>query len=161
MDERDKALTPQEQLIQSLIIDGKSYKQIAAQLGITVDTARRHGSRIKRKSELASTNALACIDLPATQIRQLLLALPASPPLTNTELIVLGLVCHGHSAKQIARIRAGNARTVEKHRHNAMAKLGIRSARQLASRVRRQYAISGTRDEEVATYIAVNAAAAE
>ncbi|MBM3116211.1 LuxR family transcriptional regulator [Jeongeupia naejangsanensis] len=142
--DRNQALTPREQCIQSLIIDGKSYKQIAALLGISVDTVRRHGSRIKQKNELASTRSLACIDLPGALIQQLLLALPSSTPLTPTERLVLGLACHGHSAKQIARLRNSSARTVEKHRQNAMAKLGVRSTRQLASLVRRQYAIGGT-----------------
>jgi DNA-binding CsgD family transcriptional regulator len=43
------ALTPRQEEILELVTRGISNKAIAAQLGISVDTVRRHGARIKQK----------------------------------------------------------------------------------------------------------------
>lgn len=126
-----------------LIVTGLGYKQIAYLLGISVDTVRRHGSRIKQKSRLNSTVSLACFDIPSGLIRPLLQTLAASSPLVDSELAVLENACLGLSAKEIARLRGTSPRTIEKQRETAMAKLYVRSVLDLASLVRRQYETNG------------------
>ena len=50
----EKALPPRQQQIVQAIVDGKSYKQIAADLFISIDTVRTHIKRIYRALEVNS-----------------------------------------------------------------------------------------------------------
>ena len=50
----EKTLPPRQQQIVQAIVDGKSYKQIAAELYISIDTVRTHIKRIYRALEVNS-----------------------------------------------------------------------------------------------------------
>lgn len=80
---------------------------------------------------------LACVSLEEADIRHVIAHLPAGTRLTAGEIQVLAQVCGGYSAKQIARLRGTSARTVEKQKQTAMAKLGLRSVLELAAAVGR------------------------
>lgn len=141
--EATRHLTPTERHIRLALMDGMTYKQIAAMLGVTVDTVRRHGSHIMRKERTASITALACVGIDLEQLPIILTVLPSNDPLTKSELTVLVDVCRGLSAKQIARERATSSRTVEKQKQMGMRKLHVRSAFELTELVHRQYANHG------------------
>ena len=126
-----------------MISEGIAYKQIAFDLGIRVDTVRRHASRIMHKTALERAALLPFVDVPPDLLPELLAALPASDALGTAELTVVAMTCRGLSAKEIARLRNVSPRTIEKQRANAMARLRVRSLLELGTLVRRQYAISG------------------
>lgn len=125
------------------MVRGYGYKRIADELGITIDTVRRHASRIKRKGGLLNATSVACAGFSLEVIWQILTTLPAEPPLTSAELTVLAHACRGASSKTVARLRSVSPRTVQKQRENAMAKLVVRSVVELAGLVKSQYEIHG------------------
>jgi DNA-binding CsgD family transcriptional regulator len=125
-----------------MVMQGISNKAIAAQLGISVDTVRRHGSRIKQKMTVPTTSALACQNFgPLLDFLNTLP--PADRLLTPAEIRVVTYLCHGFSSKEIARALNISPRTVDKHREHVLRKLGIYSTRQLTAWVAGQYAKSG------------------
>ena len=126
------ALTPRQQEILELVARGISNKAIAAQLGITVDTVRRHGARIKQKRSVSTTSSIACQPLWTRLDSMLALCLPDGL-LTRTETRVVAFLCRGLSSKEIARILKISSRTVDKHREHILHKLGMHSTRQLTS----------------------------
>lgn len=125
------------------MVRGYVYKRIADELGITIDTVRRHASRIKRKGGLLNATAVACAAYSFDLIGHILPTLPAEPPLTSAEVIVLSHACYGASSKAVARQRNVSPRTVQKQRETGMAKLRVRSVVELAGLVKRQYEIHG------------------
>ncbi|WP_431257993.1 LuxR C-terminal-related transcriptional regulator [Roseateles chitinivorans] len=86
---------------------------------------------------MRTTTVLACVSLEEANIRSVIAHLPAGGLLTAGEMQVLAQVCGGYSAKQIARVRGTSARTVEKQKQTAMAKLRLRSVLELAAAVGR------------------------
>jgi DNA-binding NarL/FixJ family response regulator len=63
---------------------------------------------------------------------------PTQNELTAREREVLTLVAEGHSSRQIADLLRLSHKTVETHRHNLMAKLGIHSAADLVKHAVRE-----------------------
>jgi DNA-binding CsgD family transcriptional regulator len=137
-----RALTPRQHEILEMVSRGISNKAIAAQLGIRIDTVRRHTSRIKQKEAVSNTSALACQHLLARLDIPYALTLPEGL-LTLAETRVVTFLCHGLSSKEIARALNISSRTVDKHREHVLRKLGLRSTRQLTAWVASQYAKSG------------------
>ena len=133
-------LTARELEIGSLIAAGLPYKAIARELGISIDTVRRHASRIKKKAGLGNAVSLARAGLSLDVVVRGMRVMPGGKSLSAAELAVLAHACHGLSSKHIARMRGVSPRTVEKQREHGMAKLGIRSILQLAALVRRSLA---------------------
>ncbi|WP_061152082.1 LuxR C-terminal-related transcriptional regulator [Caballeronia arvi] len=136
------ALTPRQKEILELVTQGISNKSIAAQLGISVDTVRRHGARIKQKKAAATTSSIVCQHLWPRLDHALILALPDSL-LTPAETRVVSLLCRGLSSKEIARALEISSRTVDKHREHVLHKLGMHSTRQLTSWIAAQCAKNG------------------
>lgn len=125
-----------------LIAAGLSNRNIAATLHISLDTVKRHGSRVKAKLSLRSTAAIACLSLPVHLIPgRAESSLPAT--LTTTEHIILLQLCGGASSKHIARVTGASPRTVDKHRENLLRKCKVRSTRQLVALMALEYAKSG------------------
>lgn len=136
------ALTPRQQEILGLVTRGISNKRIAAQLGISVDTVRRHGARIKQKMAVSTTSSIACQHLWPALDQALALSLP-DRLLSPAETRVVALLCRGLSSKEIARALEISSRTVDKHREHVLHKLGMHSTRQLTSWIASQCARSG------------------
>jgi DNA-binding CsgD family transcriptional regulator len=139
------ALTPRQREILELVTRGISNKAIAAQLGISVDTVRRHGARIKQKKSASATSSIACQHLWATLDNALAVSLP-DDLLTPAETRVVACLCRGLSSKEIARALEISSRTVDKHREHVLHKLGMHSTRQLTSWIAGQCAKSGIPD---------------
>lgn len=59
-EESRNRLTPREREIIQLLAEGKSSKEVAARLGISVKTAETHRANIMRKLNLHSVSALVC-----------------------------------------------------------------------------------------------------
>ncbi|MDR3428788.1 LuxR C-terminal-related transcriptional regulator [Silvimonas sp.] len=137
------SLTPQETNIWHLVAEGYAYPRIARELGISIDTVRRHASRIKKKLGLNNAVSLACSNLSVDLIRQVLKTLPTLSPLTAAELTTLAYACRGFSSKNIAQFRGVSPRTADKQRETGMAKVAAHSILELASMVRNQYVING------------------
>ena len=125
-----------------MVTRGISNKAIAAQLGISVDTVRRHGARIMQKKLASTTSSIACQHLGARLDNALALSLPERL-LTPAETRVVAFLCRGLSSKEIARALKISSRTVDKHRQHVLRKLGMHSTRQLTALVAGQYAKSG------------------
>ncbi|WP_074173519.1 response regulator transcription factor [Caballeronia calidae] len=125
-------LTPRQEEILELVTRGISNKAIAAQLGISVDTVRRHGARIKNKKAASTTASIACQQLWPILDQALVSSLPERL-LSPAEMRVVALLCRGLSSKEIARALEISSRTVDKHRQNVLNKLGMHSTRQLTS----------------------------
>jgi len=51
---RIATLTPREKQVMAMVVDGKSNKQIAAELDVSVKTVEVHRSRVMRKTEAGS-----------------------------------------------------------------------------------------------------------
>ncbi|MCA7970034.1 LuxR family transcriptional regulator [Burkholderia sp. AU18528] len=138
----DPALTPREKEVVDLLRLGFSNKAIAVHLGIGLDTARRHVSRIKRKTGVRSVIALPAGDLPDEPgwLERLDLG---GIRLSPAESRVLRLLCQGHGSKQIARVLQVSPRTVDKHREHLLDKCGCKSTRQLVAWIASQYAKCG------------------
>ncbi|WP_208116587.1 helix-turn-helix transcriptional regulator [Paraburkholderia sp. BL10I2N1] len=136
------ALTPRQEEILELVTRGISNKAIAAQLGISIDTVRRHGARIKQKRAASTTSSIACQHLWARLDNALALSLP-DHGLTPAETRVVAFLCRGLSSKEIARALKISSRTVDKHREHVLRKLGMHSTRQLTAWVAGQCAKSG------------------
>jgi DNA-binding CsgD family transcriptional regulator len=139
------ALTPRQQEILELVTRGISNKKIAAQLGISVDTVRRHGARIKQKMAVSTTSSIACQHLWPGLDNALALSLP-DRLLSPAEIRVVALLCRGLSSKEIARALEISSRTVDKHREHILHKLGMHSTRQLTSWIASQIEKSGIPD---------------
>ncbi|WP_217469080.1 response regulator transcription factor [Paraburkholderia ultramafica] len=136
------ALTPRQEEILELVTRGISNKAIAAQLGISIDTVRRHGARIKKKKAAPTTSSIACQHLWARLDNALALSL-SDHRLTPAETRVVVFLCRGLSSKEIARTLKISSRTVDKHREHVLRKLGMHSTRQLTAWVAGQNAKSG------------------
>lgn len=50
----DKALTPREQEVLDLLIEGKPYKKIGDELGVSIDTVRSHVRKVYGKLHIHS-----------------------------------------------------------------------------------------------------------
>lgn len=123
----------------SLIGAGLSNRAIAARLRISLDTAKRHASRIKQKLQLHTTAGLACQPwLPALPD---LVFLP--PSVSRAERRVLLCLCAGGTSKHIARELGLSARTVDQHRAQLLRKCGRRSTRELLAWVALAYVKGG------------------
>lgn len=59
-------LTPREQEVMDLLVDGKSVKQIAVELGVGFPTAARHRSRVLEKMKVVNDVELVRLVLVAT-----------------------------------------------------------------------------------------------
>ncbi|WP_091784291.1 response regulator transcription factor [Paraburkholderia steynii] len=138
----ESTLTPREREILDLLRQGISNKAIAARFGISVDTVRRHCSRIKRKCDAPSASAVILRRIPDPQRYSLELT-EAAALLSAAELRVMQLLCEGLTSKQIGRTLMISHRTVDKHRENLFRKLGCRSTREVTAWLARQYANSG------------------
>jgi DNA-binding NarL/FixJ family response regulator len=136
------ALTRQERAVASLIGTGLTNRAIAEQLKISIDTAKRHSSRVKQKLRLDSTTALAFLSLiPASISITDLHFLP--PGVSKTERRVLLLLCGGSTSKHIARAMPMSARTVDKHRESLLRKCEARSVRELVAWIASEYVKGG------------------
>lgn len=138
----DSSLTPREEEVLKLLRLGLSNKEIASRLGVSLDTARRHSSRVKRKTSVLSVAALPCSDLldePDWADRFNLDGVRIS----EAERRVLRLLCLGCSSKHIGRVLHISPRTVDKHREHLLRKLQLRSTRQLAAWLASRYAKCG------------------
>ncbi|WP_175995739.1 response regulator transcription factor [Burkholderia stabilis] len=140
--ESDPALTPREKEVLDLLCRGFSNKAIANHLGIGLDTARRHASRVKQKTGVRSVIALSGLDLPDGPEWLERLDLDGVR-LSPAESRVLRLLCQGHGSKQIARVLQISPRTVDKHREHLLDKCRFESTRQLVSWIAGQYAKCG------------------
>ncbi|MEK7916780.1 helix-turn-helix transcriptional regulator [Burkholderia contaminans] len=136
------ALTPRELEVLELLRLGLGAKQIATRLGIGSDTARRHSSRVKQKTHVFSTSALAAGSLVQDPgwLEQLDLH---HFGVTGIERRVLQHLSDGGTSKQIARALGISHRTVDKHRENLLRKFGMQSTRQLTAWLVSQYAMCG------------------
>ena len=99
------------------------------------------GYVIKRAVESELLNAMIAVDRGDLYVHpamtRALLAEPLAPPtaasaaaapaLTRRELEVLRLIVHGNTNRQVADLLDLSVRTVESHRANLMAKLGLQS----------------------------------
>ncbi len=99
------------------------------------------GFVIKRAVESELLNAIAAVSRGEIYVHpamtRALLVQPATPPghppapgtapLTRRELEVLRLIVHGNTNRQVAQLLDLSVRTVESHRANLMAKLGLQS----------------------------------
>ncbi|WP_235025588.1 response regulator transcription factor [Caballeronia terrestris] len=135
-------LTPRQQEILKLVTRGISNKVIADQLGISVDTVRRHGARIKHKKATSTTSSIACQHLWQDLDHALASFLPERL-LSPAEIRVVALLCRGLSSKEIARALGISSRTVDKHREHVLHKLGMHSTRQLTAWIASQCAEGG------------------
>ncbi|WP_128597125.1 LuxR family transcriptional regulator [Paraburkholderia kirstenboschensis] len=138
----DSSLTPREREVLNLLRLGMSSRDIATRLGIGLDTARRHSSRVKQKTSVLSVVALPCSDLldePDWAARVDLDGLRIS----EAERRVLRLLCLGYSSKHIGRVLQVSPRTVDKHREHLLRKLQLQSTRQLAAWLASRYAKCG------------------
>jgi DNA-binding NarL/FixJ family response regulator len=106
------------------------------------------GYIVKRAAESELLDAIRAVDrgdvyIHPTMTRALIHALKPAPqptsattePLTAREIEVLRLVARGHTNRQIAEALTLSVRTVESHRANITAKLGLRSRVDLANYV--------------------------
>lgn len=139
------ALTPRQEEILGLVTRGISNKAIAAKLGITVDTVRRHGARIKQKRAVSTTSSIACQHL-WTLLDNVFASSFPDQLLTPAETRVVAFLCRGLSSKEIARALKISSRTVDKHREHVLHKLDMHSTRQLTSWVAVQCAKIGLSD---------------
>ncbi|HDR9006421.1 helix-turn-helix transcriptional regulator [Burkholderia vietnamiensis] len=140
--ESNSALTPREKEVVDLLRRGFSNKAIAARLGVGLDTARRHVSRVKQKTGVRSVIALPGGDLPDHPgwLERLDLG---GVHLSPAESRVLRLLCHGRGSKDIARLLQISPRTVDKHREHLLDKFSCKSTRQLVAWIAGQYAKCG------------------
>lgn len=125
-----------------MLRDGIPYKTIANRLGITTDTARRHGSRVLQKTGLKSAAAVPYAHLQAS-VHPGDFVHAKLPVLTPTEARVVCHLLSGLSSKEIARLMCVSPRTIEKHKENIFIKLDVTSTRQLCSRISSFYVIHG------------------
>ncbi|WP_122828008.1 helix-turn-helix transcriptional regulator [Burkholderia pseudomallei] len=139
---RAPPLTSRELQVSDLLRAGLSNKMIAAQLGISLDTARRYSSRVKRKIDIPSSFALPCLEW-ANQLDWLEKLDLGSYGLSKSEIRVLWLLCRGMSSKIVARLLSISPRTVDKHRENIRRKFGVSSSRMLTAFIASQYAKCG------------------
>jgi DNA-binding CsgD family transcriptional regulator len=140
------ALTPRQEEILERVIRGDSNKVIAAELGISVDTVRRHGARIKKKRAALTTSSIACQHL-VTSLEEVLARFLADRLLTPAESRVVASLCRGLSSKEIARTLEISVRTVDKHREHILRKLNMHSTRELTSWIAQQCVDSGILSE--------------
>lgn len=135
-------LTRQERAVAGLIGAGLTNQAIAVRLQISIDTAKRHSSRIKQKLHLDSTAALACQSLvPASLSISDLHFLPTG--ISKTERRILLLLCGGSTSKHISRAIQTSTRTVDKHRENLLRKCALHSVRELVAWIASEYVKGG------------------
>jgi DNA-binding NarL/FixJ family response regulator len=136
----DLPLTPREKEVLDLLRQGLGNKAIASRLGISLYTARRHASRVKRKAAVPASTALPFLGV-AVDIETLRRLKVGSTELTGAEWRVLVKLCEGNSSKAIARDLQISPRTVDKHRENILRKCNLHSTRELSAWLSRQYAM--------------------
>lgn len=136
----DHPLTPKERQVLDLLRQGMANKAIAMRLGISLYTARRHASRIKRKADVQASSALPFLGV-AVEIENLRCLEMGSAELTDAEWRVLAKLCEGNSSKAIARELQVSPRTVDKHRENILRKCNLHSTRELSAWLSCQYAM--------------------
>lgn len=113
-----EALTPREHEVLEAVSAGASTAEIAAGLGLSAVTVRRHVSGAMRK--LGGTSRE---DLPSSPVR----ALRANARLTERERQVLRLAAAGWDNRAIADELFITASTVKNHMTRIMGKLGARN----------------------------------
>lgn len=128
-----------------LIGAGLNNQAIAVRLGISIDTVKRHSSRIRQKLQLQSTTALACHFLGRAPLSFSDLHF-LSTELSKTERHVALLLCAGATSKHIARAIEVSSRTVEKHRENILRKCAVHSSRELVAWIAAEYVKGGIAD---------------
>lgn len=128
-------LTARERQVLDLTGQGLTSSQIAATLGASQLTIRKHRSNIMRKAGLTSTAQLVAYARAATTP-------PVPPPplawdvLGPREAEVVRYVAAGLTSKEIARLIDISPRTVQKHRERAGEKLGVHTLQEIIIRGR-------------------------
>ncbi|MEA1648435.1 LuxR C-terminal-related transcriptional regulator [Nitrospirillum sp. BR 11164] len=125
--------TARERQVLDLTGQGLTSSQIAAALGASELTIRKHRSNIMRKAGLASTAQLIAYASAAVA--------PVAPPpplawdaLGPREAEVVRYVAAGLTSKEIARLIDISPRTVQKHRERAREKLGVHTLQEIIIR---------------------------
>lgn len=127
-------LTPRERQVLDLTGRGLNNTQIAAELGISELTIRKHRSSIMQKAGLRSTAQLIAF---AGDGQEAVDTAPLSwDLLCPREAEVVRHVVAGCTSKEIARLLDISPLTVQKHRERARGKLGVRSVGEMISRGR-------------------------
>lgn len=128
-------LTPRERQVLTLTARGLKGTEIAAELGISELTIRKHRSAIMRKAGLRSTAHLIAFAgdgaAPATDATPL-----CWDRLRPREAEVVRHVVAGRTSKEIARLLDISPLTVQKHRERAREKLGVHTVGEMISRGR-------------------------
>jgi DNA-binding NarL/FixJ family response regulator len=127
-------LSPREREVLEALLDGATTAQIAAALGLSAVTVRRHVSGVLRKLGGSSREALLLAghgDAPA----------PAPAVLSERELQVLRLAAGGASNQAIAGELFITPSTVKNHLTRIMGKLGARNRTEAAVLAARQGAL--------------------
>jgi DNA-binding CsgD family transcriptional regulator len=138
----NSSLTLREKEVFDLLRLGLSNRSIAARLGIGLDTARRHASRVKQKTRVLSVVALPFSDLSDRPDSGVQFDLDGVG-ISEAEKRVLHLLCIGYSSKQIARVLQVSPRTVDKHREHLLRKCQLQTTRQLVAWLAGRYAKCG------------------
>lgn len=136
----DDALAPVERRLRGvakLLADGHPQKLVAYELGIPEGSVYRFVAQLKRDLGAASTVELVAL-LRAMRDAGAAQPSPASRAafgvLTPSERFAVESALAGLTAKEIADVREGSARTAENLLAAAYKKLGVRSRKELAAR---------------------------
>lgn len=123
-------LTPREEEVLDLVLEGRSSKEIARTLGIARATARCHVQNILTKLGVESRRQAAALTVPPAVLPR------ASPPpsspsalaaLTPRETEVLRALAAGIERREIAEHFFVSPHTVRTHVQRVLAKLGVHS----------------------------------
>ncbi|AUN33598.1 response regulator transcription factor [Niveispirillum cyanobacteriorum] len=134
-------LTPRERQVLALTGRGLKNGEIAAQLGVSELTIRKHRSSIMQKAGLRSTAQLIAFaggNSPSVEVDQA----PVEPAplswdqLRPREAEVVRHIVSGCTSKEIARLLKISPLTVQKHRERARAKLGVHTVGEMITRGR-------------------------
>ncbi|MDH5824304.1 LuxR C-terminal-related transcriptional regulator [Luteimonas sp. RD2P54] len=116
---RSPALTPRERQIVRMLAIRPRCRQIAAALGISADTVRKHRANIVAKLGVGSTAQLIALAV-GTHAAVPVPTRPGMRPLSARQAEVARELRRGQTSKEIARRLGLSPRTIDKHRQNAM-----------------------------------------
>jgi DNA-binding NarL/FixJ family response regulator len=157
-----RGLSRREHLVCELLGRGRTSKEVAYELGVTVSAVFNAASRARAKLGLSSTTELVAFFAPggirawlrAFELGGARLAVGAFPefdealaPLSESERDVILRLISGYTNRAIARARGTSERTVANQVASAFAKLGVSSRLELAAHCGRLAAPEGAPGE--------------
>lgn len=125
-------LTAREQTVFGLIAQGLSDRQVAAELAVSLSTARKHRENLLSKFQVRkSTQLVARYFLLGSGSQEINASTTSEPPVSAREMEIIRLLLQGLGDKEVGRSLGISDQTARTHRANLLRKAGAANVRAL------------------------------